>query len=446
MPRLERSGSDIAASQAGGPSPNGAAGIVREKQEGIVEQYDVVIVGGGIAGPALAGQLAPAGLSVLLLERQVAFLDRVRGEYMQPWGAAELQRLGLEETILEAGGGYNTTMVGYDEDVEPSDAQAVGIPLGMLLPNVGGGIAVGHPQACEALLSSASERGATVRRGVADVDIAIDAGGNQTVEYQVDGVGSSVRSRIVVGADGRHSTVRRAMGLEFEQVTSGRVLGGLLVRSDEWPADRAAIGTEGDVHYLIFPRPDGYVRLYIACEKGARTSGADRGVELQQAFRLGSIPGSDSLAGAEPAGPCAYVAGSDTWTSEGPMVDGAVLVGDAAGWSDPIIGQGLSVALRDARSVADILLADDDWSSAAFEPYVVERAERMRRLRIGGHLQTEVRATFTPEGRARRAAFRDELVTEPMTVAPVLALLTGPETAPPEAFDDANVERILSLA
>ena len=110
------------------------------------------------------------------------------------------------------------------------------------------------------------------------------------------------------------------------------------------------------------------------------------------------------------------------------------------------MGQGLSVALRDARSVADIMLAGDDWSSAAFEPYVGERAERMRRLRIGGHLQTEIRATFTPEGRARRAAFRDELATEPMTIAPVLALLTGPETAPAEAFDDANVERILTLS
>lgn len=409
-----------------------------------MDRYDVVIVGGGIAGPALAAQLTPTGLSVLLLERQLSFRDRVRGEYMQPWGAAEMLRLGLERALVDAGGGYNTSMVGYDEDSDPREAEAAAIPLGMLLPDVAGGMAVGHPQACEALLALAAERGATVRRGVTDV--AVSAGATPSVEYELDGVRSSARCRIVVGADGRHSTVRRALGIELEQVAVDRVLGGLLVRSDEWPADRAAIGTEGDVHYLVFPRPEGFVRLYIACEPGERTSGPDRADKLQQAFRLASLPDSDALAGGEQAGPCAYVVGSDAWTTDGPVIDGAVLVGDAAGWSDPIIGQGLSVALRDARSVADVLVAGDDWSHTAFEPYVAERAERMRRLRLGGRLQTELRATFTPEGRVRRQKFVEELVTEPMTLAPLLGLLTGPETAPGEAYDHTNVERILSLS
>ena len=137
-----------------------------------MENCDVVIVGGGIAGPALAAQLAPAGLSVLVLERRVEFHDRVRGEYMQPWGAVEMLRLGLEQTLLEAGGGYNTTMVGYDEDAEPAEAEAAAIPLGMLLPDVGGGMAVGHPQACEALLTHAAEHGANVVRGVSDVAVS----------------------------------------------------------------------------------------------------------------------------------------------------------------------------------------------------------------------------------------------------------------------------------
>jgi 2-polyprenyl-6-methoxyphenol hydroxylase-like FAD-dependent oxidoreductase len=409
-----------------------------------VEEYDVAIVGGGISGPALAAQLAPAGLSVLVLERQVAFRDRVRGEYMQPWGAAEMLRLGIEQTLLDAGGGYNTAMVGYDEDVDPSEAEAGAIPLGAFLPGVSGGMAVGHPQACEALLALAAERGADVRRGV--MDVVVTTGESPLVEHELDGVRASARCRVVIGADGRNSTVRRALGIELEQVLSGRVLGGLLVRSEDWAADQASIGTEGEVHYLVFPRPEGFVRLYVACEADERTSGSARGEKLQRAFRLASLPGSDALADAERVGPCAFVAGSDAWTIGGPVVDGAVLIGDAAGWSDPIIGEGLSVALRDARSVADVLLASDDWTPTAFEPYVVERAERMRRLQVAGRLQTEIRATFTPEGRARRARFREELMTEPLTLAPVLALLTGPETAPAEAFDDANVDRILSVS
>ncbi len=47
-------------------------------------RYDLVIVGGGIAGAALARATAVVGLSVLVLEREPAFRDRVRGEQMHP--------------------------------------------------------------------------------------------------------------------------------------------------------------------------------------------------------------------------------------------------------------------------------------------------------------------------------------------------------------------------
>ena len=58
---------------------------------------------------------------------------------------------------------------------------------------------------------------------------------------------------------------------------------------------------------------------------------------------------------ATPAGPCATYPGDDTWT-DAPFADGVVLIGDAAGYNDPIIGQGLSIAMRDARIVRDLIL------------------------------------------------------------------------------------------
>ena len=50
---------------------------------------DVVIVGGGIAGSALALVLARRGLEVTVLEQQTEYRDRVRGEVLVPWGVAE---------------------------------------------------------------------------------------------------------------------------------------------------------------------------------------------------------------------------------------------------------------------------------------------------------------------------------------------------------------------
>ena len=71
-----------------------------------MDRYDVVIVGGGIAGSALASVLAASGMSVLLLERVSEYRDKVRGEYMQPWGAVEMLRMDLAGVLTEAGGGW----------------------------------------------------------------------------------------------------------------------------------------------------------------------------------------------------------------------------------------------------------------------------------------------------------------------------------------------------
>src|SRR5437762_13583163 len=65
--------------------------------------YDVVMVGGGLAGAGLGRLLARAGLRVLVLERTLEFRDRVRGEVLVPWGVAEAKRLGFEELLRPVG-------------------------------------------------------------------------------------------------------------------------------------------------------------------------------------------------------------------------------------------------------------------------------------------------------------------------------------------------------
>lgn len=403
---------------------------------------DVVVVGGGIAGSAIAGTLAARGLDVVVLERQYEFRDRVRGENMQPWGVVEMRQLGLAGVLVAAGGHYCERAVMYDELRAPAEAEANALPLDMMVPGVPGTFNVGHPQACTALLLHAEASGARVVRGVGDVDIT--PGPEPSVRYEIDGDLREVRTRFVVGADGRQSTVRRQIGFELRQRESSATLGGMLVRDHVWPADIEVLGTEGDVHFLIFPRADGCVRLYLACDRATAVGGADRARSFLDKFRLESCPAATTLAEAEVLGPCAFYVGSDSWLDT-PVVDGVALVGDAAGWSDPIIGQGLSVALRDARQVIDVLLGAE-WSTDAFEPYALERAERMRRLRMSARLSTEMRCTFTPEGRHRRGVMFDQMFVDPLLMSTMLAPLTGPEVVPDEAFTDDNIERILAFA
>jgi flavin-dependent dehydrogenase len=70
----------------------------------MAQDYDVIAIGGGLAGAALSKKLAESGLHVLVLERELAFRDRVRGEQMHCWGVAEAQTLGLYDLLLETCG------------------------------------------------------------------------------------------------------------------------------------------------------------------------------------------------------------------------------------------------------------------------------------------------------------------------------------------------------
>ena len=90
---------------------------------------DVAIVGGGIAGAALATVLARDGYEVLLLERQTSYRDKVRGEILGCWGVAEMLALDLEKPLLDAGGHYVTPRRDVRRGDRPRTAEANAAPL-----------------------------------------------------------------------------------------------------------------------------------------------------------------------------------------------------------------------------------------------------------------------------------------------------------------------------
>ena len=212
-----------------------------------------------------------------------------------------------------------------------------------------------------------------------------------------------------------------------------------------WSKTDALIGTEGDRMFYAFPQTQSRVRLYLGVrvEQRQRLAGADRVANTLEGFQLKCLPDSVDIAGATPIGPCAAYPMQDTW-SDTICAEGVVLIGDAAGYSDPVIGQGLSIALRDARSVAEALLAGDHWSPATFGAYALERSQRMRRLRFAAQLFTDAHLP-TDGGEASRRARMDFLNGGDdhafMTQA---CVLTGPETAPEESFSSSVRSRMLA--
>jgi 2-polyprenyl-6-methoxyphenol hydroxylase-like FAD-dependent oxidoreductase len=369
---------------------------------------DVAIVGAGIAGGALGTVLARAGLEVVLFERENSYPDRVRGEYTAPWGVTELAKLELLQPLREVGALFTRRSIHYDEIFAPAEAEARASDLTKMHPEGVGGLCLGHPATCEIFAQLATTSGANVLRGTSETSVT--SGSRPIVSCLHNGASLEFRPRLVIGADGRNSSARKNLGFKVNADEPRNLMGGMLVKGvPSWPRDMQVVGVEDRFNFLVFPQGDDLLRLYGSYHfvDKARFDGPDRRAKLIDAFgKLTCLPYAEAIAASTPIGPFNSFSNEDHWIDD-PTCPGVVLIGDAAGHNDPIIGQGLSIALRDVRLVSEIL---GDAKAAGrepdFRPYVEERAERMRRLRITAQVVTTLRVEFGQEARELENAWR----------------------------------------
>lgn len=396
--------------------------------------YDIVTVGGGVGGSVLATAMAERGFRVLIVERERQFTDRVRGEFLFPWGVAEAQTIGTYDTLIQAGGHQPTYWADYfGQDPLPPRDFAASTPQQLR------GLCIYHPRMQEALLRRAEAAGAEVRRGTRVREV--QAGREPRVLLDGDGSRATISTRLIVGADGRSSMVRGGGGFRPRSVPTGNVFTGVLVEGVAASPDRSIcmLNPSASRMVLYFPQTANAGRAYLASrsEDGLRFPGTARFESfLDECDRSGLPPGV--LDGAAQAGPLATFESADSWVDH-PYAHGIALIGDAAATSDPTWGQGLCLTLRDARVLRDALLAHDDWN-AADDAYATAHDRYFECVRTTNSWFTQTWLQPGPDGDAVRARVLPLMESDPLALPDTM--VAGPDVAPPT---EAHRARIFGL-
>ncbi|MFC0037761.1 FAD-dependent monooxygenase [Actinomadura rayongensis] len=315
---------------------------------------DVLVAGGGPAGLATAICAARAGLETVVVEPRPGPVDKACGEGLMPGGVAALRDLGA------APGGRPLHGIRYLDGRRAAEARF----------HDGVGRGVRRTELHAALLRCALDAGVVVEPGrVLDVrqdDAAVTAAGR--------------RARWLVAADGLHSPLRAALGLDAPVRAPRRYGLRRHFRVAPW-TDVVEVHWAGDGEAYVTPVADDLVGVAVLGPSGRPYD--DRLTDFPALRERLTGPAATDVRGAGPLRRRARrrVAGR------------VLLVGDAAGYTDALTGEGVSLALRSAAALAACLAAgrpeayEGEWRALSRRHRLLTGALlRARRRPVSGRL------------------------------------------------------------
>lgn len=315
--------------------------------------YDAIVVGARCAGSPTAMLLARKGYRVLVVDRATFPSDTISTHIVQPIAVAALERWHLLDRLMASGcppihtyafdfGPF--TIAGTPGTVEAPIAYC---PRRTVLDKL--------------LLDAAAEAGAEIREGFTVDEILIDDGVVCGIKgYSKAGGAMIERARVVVGADGRHSVVAKAV--RPEQYNERPPLeAGYYTYWSNLPMDgRFEIYIRPNRGFAAAPTHDG-LTLVIAGWPQAEFAANKHDIEGNYLKTLELVPAfAERLRGAKREARIAGAAVPNFFRK--PYGPGWALVGDAGYNKDPITAQGINDAFRDAERCAVAL--DETFTGA----------------------------------------------------------------------------------
>jgi 2-polyprenyl-6-methoxyphenol hydroxylase-like FAD-dependent oxidoreductase len=369
---------------------------------------DVLISGGGPAGALLASLLARQGVDVLVLEKQQTIERTFRGETISAQSVRSLFELGYGPGLVRHGF-LEQTGIEMIEDGRRTfgiDYRRFGTPY---LP-----IDIPQPAVIDVLLQDAADHaGFRLATGANVTGLLADANGpvtGATVKRRGEEP-VPVRARLVVGADGRFSAVRKASGLPVVETPMPRdFLWFRLPRPDDWTSDGQLI-VSGDRNLVVLPTYPDLLRVGYNLPKGGLGAAREAGIDAFVAGVIALDPRLRELVTThvrsfdDTSFLKIFTATLERWTR-----DGLLLIGDAAHTTSPILGQGVNLALQDAIGAAatvgtylGAVRGTDPIPEAALRDLVSRRQRHKRRVTA---MQTAQEASLAASGTVATAVRR----------------------------------------
>ncbi|GAA2015119.1 NAD(P)/FAD-dependent oxidoreductase [Catenulispora yoronensis] len=334
--------------------------------------YDVIIVGARCAGAATALLLARQGVRVLLVDRATFPSDTVSTHLLHPAGVARLRDWGLLDSLLATG----CPPIEAISFQPTEDFVLRGAPYAY--DGVTMSLAPRRTVLDALLVEAAGAAGVEVREGASLQRVVWEEGRVVGAEFRDGGGVFEERAALVVGADGRRSSVAREVGAEVVR-DAGNFGCQFYGYWAGLPDEGAQLFVGGGQAVLAFPTHHGN-HLVLVGWPHARFAEVKQDIDhhflaavaeraptvrerLTEDARAGRIAGSGDLSN--------YIR-----ASSGP---GWVLVGDAAMAKDAVTAQGIGDAFAQAQSLADRLPAALGAGPAAVDAALTEHgAERDR--------------------------------------------------------------------